>query len=61
MPVAEAREGDFNRIRPVFDPATTVGTPASFTRTQFPGNVVPKSQEEYANDFLNKMKDFFSV
>ena len=23
--------------------------------------VVPKSQEEYANDFLNKMKDFFSV
>ena len=44
VPVAEAREGDFNRIRPVFDPATTVGTPASFTRTQFPGNVVPKSR-----------------
>jgi len=24
-------------------------------------DAVPKSQEEYANDFLNKIKDFFSV
>ncbi len=31
------------------------------TQTQRSRNVVPKSQEEYANDFLNKMKDFFSV
>ena len=31
------------------------------SQTQRNKNVVPKSQEEYANDFLNKMKDFFSV
>lgn len=31
------------------------------TQTQRNRNIVPKSQEEYANDILNKMKDFFSV
>lgn len=31
------------------------------SQTQRNKNVMPKSQEEYANDFLNKMKDFFSV
>lgn len=31
------------------------------SQTQRSKTVVPKSQEEYANDFLNKMKDFFSV
>ncbi|MBI3208663.1 MAG: TonB-dependent receptor [Candidatus Solibacter usitatus] len=44
VPVSEARDGNFNRIRPVFDPATTVGTAASFTRTAFPGNIVPKNR-----------------
>ncbi len=44
VPVAELRRGDFNRIRPVYDPATTVGTPASFTRQPFPGNVVPANR-----------------
>jgi hypothetical protein len=44
VPVAEVRNGDFNRIRPVFDPATTVGTPASFTRQPFPGNVIPRNR-----------------
>jgi outer membrane receptor protein involved in Fe transport len=44
VPVAETLGGDFNRIRPVFDPATTVGTPASFTRQPFPGNVVPRNR-----------------
>jgi hypothetical protein len=41
VPVDELRRGDFNRIRPVFDPATTAGTAASFTRQPFPGNIVP--------------------
>ncbi|MEQ2005645.1 MAG: mechanosensitive ion channel family protein [Limisphaerales bacterium] len=31
------------------------------SQSQRSRTVVPKSQEEYANDFLNKMKDFFSV
>ncbi|HZO51113.1 MAG TPA: carboxypeptidase-like regulatory domain-containing protein, partial [Bryobacteraceae bacterium] len=44
VPTTEVREGDFNRIRPIFDPATTVGTATSFTRQQFPGNVIPKSR-----------------
>jgi hypothetical protein len=44
VPVDELRRGDFNRIRPVFDPATTVGTPASFTRQPFPGNVIPANR-----------------
>lgn len=26
VPVEEVRNGDFNRVRPVYDPATTVGT-----------------------------------
>jgi len=44
VPVNELRNGDFNRIRPVFDSATTVGTPASFTRQPFPGNIVPRNR-----------------
>jgi len=44
VPVEEVRNGDFNRIRPVYDPATTVGTPTSFTRQPFPGNVIPKNR-----------------
>ena len=44
VPLAELRNGDFNRIRPVFDPATTVGTAASFTRQPFPGNIIPKNR-----------------
>jgi small-conductance mechanosensitive channel/CRP-like cAMP-binding protein len=31
------------------------------SQTQRSKSIQPKSQEEYANDFLNKMKDFFSV
>ncbi len=44
VPVPEVLEGNFNRIRPVFDPATTVGTAASFTRQPFPGNMVPRNR-----------------
>ncbi len=44
VPTLEVRNGDFNRIRPVFDPATTVGTPTSFTRQQFPGNIIPRNR-----------------
>ena len=32
VPVQEVRDGNFNRIRPVYDPATTVGTPAPIQR-----------------------------
>jgi hypothetical protein len=44
VPTDDIRNGDFNRVRPVFDPATTVGNPASFTRQPFPGNVVPRNR-----------------
>lgn len=44
VPVAEVRDGNFSRIRPIFDPATAVGTPTSFTRQPFAGNIVPKNR-----------------
>ncbi len=44
VPVSQILDGDFNRIRPVFDPATTVGTATSFTRRPFPGNIVPRNR-----------------
>lgn len=44
VPVLEERNGDFNRIRPVYDPATTLGTAASFTRQPFAGNIIPKTR-----------------
>lgn len=44
VPVTEVREGNFNRIRPIYDPATTVGTAASFTRQQFPNNTIPRNR-----------------
>src|SRR5205823_2336192 len=42
VPVAEVRDGNSNRIRPVYDPRTTAGTAASFTRQPFAGNIIPK-------------------
>jgi hypothetical protein len=42
--VTEVREGNLNRIRPVYDPATTVGTASSFTRQPFAGNIIPKNR-----------------
>lgn len=44
VPVLEERNGDFSRIRPIFDPATTVGNAAKFTRDAFPGSIIPKSR-----------------
>ncbi len=54
VPVLEVRAGDFNRIRPVFDPATTVGNAASFTRMPFPGNIVPLNRwDPLASKLIN--------
>ncbi len=53
VPIQEWRDGDFSNLRtaqgaliPVYDPATTMQNPngAGLVRTQFPGNVVPKSR-----------------
>ena len=40
----ERNNGDFSKIRNIFDPATTVGTGAAMTRQPFPGNIVPKAR-----------------
>jgi hypothetical protein len=40
----ERNNGDFSKIRAIFDPATTVGTGAAMTRQPFPGNIVPKNR-----------------
>jgi hypothetical protein len=44
VPPLEVRQGEFSRIRPVFDPATTQGSGASMTRQPFPGNVIPRNR-----------------
>lgn len=44
VPTALERTGDFSQIRPIFDPATTVGTPANFTRQPFPGDIIPRAR-----------------
>ena len=53
FPTAEQHEGNFANLRdtagrliPIFDPATTVANSAGsgFLRTQFPGNVIPRSR-----------------
>ncbi len=40
----ERNNGDFSKIRNVFDPASTVGTGGTMTRQMFPGSIVPKSR-----------------
>jgi len=35
------RQGDFSRVAPIYDPATTRSTPTGFVRDQFPGNRIP--------------------
>jgi outer membrane receptor protein involved in Fe transport len=44
VPTLAERDGDFSKIRNIFDPQTTKGTGASMTRTMFPGNLIPKSR-----------------
>jgi len=44
VPTLLERTGNFNEIRPIFDPATTTGTGATLARTQFPSNIVPPSR-----------------
>ncbi len=44
VPTLAERTGDFTGIRPIFDPATTVGSGATMTRQPFPGNIVPMNR-----------------
>lgn len=44
VPTLAERQGNFSAIRPIFDPATTVGTAASFTRQPFPGAIIPQNR-----------------
>ncbi|MEO7650826.1 MAG: carboxypeptidase regulatory-like domain-containing protein, partial [Bryobacteraceae bacterium] len=53
MPLASWRQGDFSTLYtatgaliPIYDPATTINNPngAGQVRTQFPGNVIPRSR-----------------
>jgi hypothetical protein len=40
VPTAAQRSGDFSGLRPIFDPATTVGR----DRQPFPGNIIPENR-----------------
>lgn len=44
IPTVAERTGNFSAFRPIYDPATTAAAGSSYTRTQFPGNIIPSSR-----------------
>jgi hypothetical protein len=47
VPTLAERQGNFSAVRPIFDPATvtaTPGTASGYTRTEFPGDIIPASR-----------------
>jgi hypothetical protein len=42
VPTVDERDGDFSKIRAIYDPQTTVGTGSAITRQPFAGGVIPK-------------------
>ncbi|HWD98534.1 MAG TPA: hypothetical protein VG345_05845, partial [Bryobacteraceae bacterium] len=44
IPTVAERTGDFTAFRPIYDPSTTTPAGSSYTRTQFPGNIIPSSR-----------------
>lgn len=44
VPTLAERSGDFSHIRPIFDPATTMGSGGAMTRQPFPGGIIPASR-----------------
>lgn len=44
IPTAAERTGNFAGFNPIYDPLTTTTSGSSYTRTQFPGNVIPSSR-----------------
>ena len=44
VPTLDERNGDFSKLRPIFDPLTTTGTGAGMTRKPFPANFIPKNR-----------------
>jgi hypothetical protein len=47
VPTPAERQGNFSAVRPIYDPASvtaTPGTPSGYTRTEFPGDIIPASR-----------------
>jgi hypothetical protein len=47
VPTSAERTGDFSAVRPIFDPGSltaTPGTASGYTRTEFPGDIIPASR-----------------
>jgi len=47
VPTLAERQGNFSAVRPIYDPASvtaTPGTPSGYTRTEFPGDIIPASR-----------------
>src|ERR1044071_7004314 len=42
VPTVDERNGDFSKIRAIFDPMTTSGTGSSMTRQPFAGGIIPR-------------------
>ena len=47
VPTLAERQGNFSAVRPIYDPASVVATPGTasgYTRTEFPGDLIPASR-----------------
>jgi hypothetical protein len=44
VPTVAERTGDFGAFPKIYDPLTTTPSGSSYTRTQFPGNIIPASR-----------------
>jgi hypothetical protein len=47
VPTVAERSGNFSAVRPIYDPASVTSTPATasgYTRTEFPGDIIPASR-----------------
>jgi hypothetical protein len=54
IPAALMRQGNFTEVKTIYDPATTVAAGSSYSRTPFPGNIIPSSRfDPIAYEMIN--------
>src|SRR5207253_11190556 len=55
VPTLEELNGDFSKIRTIFDPLTTAGTSAAMTRQAFSGSIIAKNRSNPAFPALHAL------
>jgi hypothetical protein len=54
IPTALMRQGNFTEVKTIYDPGTTVAAGSSYSRTPFPGNIIPSSRfDPIAYEMIN--------